>query len=542
MDLSKRLRQLKARANKPTTERVRPRLRKNRRLLMESLDQRRLLAGDVATAELPPTPVAHVLQAPPIFASGIDGIQHDHSGHQHDGHDHGCTCGACMQLLHQGKAGSGEVNFAASSANGKWSQPGGLGSSVTVTYSYAGLLDGGLNGNLTTDQLRASVEEALGLWASYAPLNFVEVEDAGPPIYVNGQDNTTYRSTGTPDIRIGHHDIDGANGTLAYAYFPDVNFWGASGDVHMDSDESWTLGGNSGTDFLEVMTHELGHALGLDHEDNSIAIMNPFHAGVYDGLGTGFLYSHDIDAIRSVYGTGTGSVTPIIYNDPPQVTAIADQNLSFDSTGLTVSVQATDPDNDVLTYTATASQVDPLEQEAYDLKVQYGLRPAQSEFFNARGQGEKYFYGQGSNWFFMLPDGAVHQWNGSIAGSPQIGQLDSTYHDQLSLLTLANEPSQSPVEVNLDWSNNDLTITTTSSTPSFFVVSVVVADQYESTTETFNVQIVDNVPVISDIPDQVVSIQDGFTTVTVDASDPEGETLTLTATASQVNPNVGCSL
>ena len=566
MDLSSRYRSLKARAQKQSGERTRPRLQKNRRLLLESLDQRMLMAADTGMAVSEPDLSSESALIAPhaFFASQEEYEQSDQYGHGHD-HSHdpndenfydhsqddgfdvgqqddhecgpGCTCGRHSPNLQSANTGDsvGEPNFSVNN-NGKWDQPGGLGTSVTITYSYAGLLDGNFGGSLTTDQLRATVEEALGVWSTYSPLNFVEVEDAGPPIFVNGADNTTYRSTGTPDIRIGHHDVDGRNGTLGYAYFPSNNFFGASGDIHLDTQESWTLGNGRGTDLLEVLTHEVGHALGLGHSDGVESILNSFHTGAFSGPGTSFLYQHDIDSIRSVYGSGSGSVTPIIFNDPPVIAAIDDVTVSPSSTEFIVAVNATDPDGDDLTYDVTATQIDPLQQEAYRLDQEYRFRPAASEFFNARGHGEKYFHGNGSQWFFILEEGSVHRWTGSIAGSPQIGQLDSGFHETLSKLTQAQSPEMSPVDISFDWSGTDLAVSIDSDTPESFVVTVVVSDQHESSTETFAVSILDTVPTIEPIADQAGSIAEGSITVGVFADDADGESLQLSATASAVDP------
>lgn len=86
----------------------------------------------------------------------------------------------------------------------KWPQPNGLGTPVVITYSYSNLLDGGLGGKLTESELRAATEEALALWATYAPLEFREVSDTGP-----APSDTSYAANNHPDIRIGHHFIDG---------------------------------------------------------------------------------------------------------------------------------------------------------------------------------------------------------------------------------------------------------------------------------------------------------------------------------------------
>jgi len=187
----------------------------------------------------------------------------------------------------------------------QWPQPHGLGTPVYLTYSYSNLLDGTFL-MVSPEELRAATEEALNLWASYAPLYFIEVPDAGPPV-----SDLDYSGTNVPQIRIGHHDSP----DLAHAFFPSGD--GLSGDVHIATGVPWTIG-DGNWNFLEAITHELGHSLGLAHELNEPAIMNPSYPFYrFSGLGTSFLFPSDIRAIQSVYGAGSGSVQPLDLTPEP---------------------------------------------------------------------------------------------------------------------------------------------------------------------------------------------------------------------------------
>ncbi len=136
-------------------------------------------------------------------------------------------------------------------------------------------------------------------------------------------------STPYPDIamiRLGALAITGSS--KGYAWFPGEptwnNYWALSGDIYLDTDVSWAAPGVAGTggspDILAMATHEIGHALGLEHYNISdpiegISVMNSSPPR-RQGLGTGSLTSDDIAGIQSIYGTGVGSVTPIPVPEP----------------------------------------------------------------------------------------------------------------------------------------------------------------------------------------------------------------------------------
>jgi hypothetical protein len=204
-------------------------------------------------------------------------------------------------------------------AGGQWPQPGGLGTPVILTYSYQNMFDGGLkmpNGEpLPAQLIRRSIEEALGLWASVAPLSFVEVPDDGSDPY--SQD--PFPRFG--QIRFRHTYLNGPDipgqppTTKAQAYFP---FTGGNlaGDVEFDNSDPWQeVGELDKPDILGAAIHEIGHTLGLHHTDIPEANMYWIFTR-HAGPGTGKLHPDDIAGIRSIYGAGTGVVIPMAIPEP----------------------------------------------------------------------------------------------------------------------------------------------------------------------------------------------------------------------------------
>lgn len=91
------------------------------------------------------------------------------------------------------------------------------------------------------------------------------------------------------DIRISGHSIDGNSGTLAYAYFPD------NGDVVIDTNDTYfnTIS-NTSIRLRNILEHEIGHSLGLDHvcPVNSTKLMEPFINTGFRGSQFDDIYSH----------------------------------------------------------------------------------------------------------------------------------------------------------------------------------------------------------------------------------------------------------
>jgi hypothetical protein len=210
----------------------------------------------------------------------------------------------------------------------KWPQPGPcgsncLGSPVTLTYSYENLFDGALkmpNGDpLPANIIRGSIEEALRLWSSVAPLNFVEVPDDGLGYGLSTQNG---------QLRFRHVFINGPDPpppadpiAKAQAYFPPGPDY--SGDVEFDHSDPWQVVGTlSAPDILGASIHEIGHTLGLNHTDVVGANMYwIFHR--FSGLGTGQLFPDDIAGIQAIYGAGSGNVFPLAVPEPAAAFLVA---------------------------------------------------------------------------------------------------------------------------------------------------------------------------------------------------------------------------
>ena len=176
------------------------------------------------------------------------------------------------------------------------------GSPIVITYSYVNMFNGGMlmpdNTPLPNSIIKGSIEEALHLWTTAAPINFVEVPDSSASnlrfrhIYING-----------PDPPPPADPIAKAQATCIG--------YGGSCEVQYDDSDRWQLvGTQSQPDVLGASIHEIGHILGLNHTDLVGANMYwIFHR--FSGLGTGQLFPDDIAGIQAIYGPGVGSLTTL---------------------------------------------------------------------------------------------------------------------------------------------------------------------------------------------------------------------------------------
>ena len=237
--------------------------------------------------------------------------------------------------------------------------------------------------------------------------------------------------------------------------------------------------------------------------------------------------------------SATQSFSLSIANQVPTVSAIDDLAVSPIASGATVTVNANDLDGDSLSYSAVARQLDLGQQAAYDLDQQYGFTAAHTEAFNYRGQNEKYFFGTNRQWFYILPQGEVFRFGGSLAASTSVGQVGESYHADLSSLLNVDEPTQVDPGATLTWDSNELTIEHAGGFEGTFDVVVTVSDGAHHSEVQFSYTVADRAPEIDLISDQTIVSGDDSVTINVNASDADGESVTLAAQAFQFDEIAG---
>lgn len=119
------------------------------------------------------------------------------------------------------------------------------------------------------------IASAFDAWAAAADIKFLAVLDEG----------RAEEHAQAADIRLTAEDM-GNTGVLGHAYYPKF------GDVHFNSLINW-----SQSQFYRTSLHEIGHSIGLAHEETNTAIMAPIDNPRLNGL-----QQDDINGAREIYG------------------------------------------------------------------------------------------------------------------------------------------------------------------------------------------------------------------------------------------------
>ncbi|MCH7988486.1 MAG: hypothetical protein IID46_04955 [Planctomycetes bacterium] len=193
-------------------------------------------------------------------------------------------------------------------------------------------------------------------------------------------------------------------------------------------------------------------------------------------------------SVSDGYATDTQTFSVTVTNNTPILSPIADQTISHTTDTILMALPGSDPDGDLLTYSVQLSG-DAMSQLAYDLDQQYGIRRCQlianNYYQNYRGLNERYLTGSNSQWFYILTDGSLYHWGGSIAASTLMASLDSNYYNDPSMLFDAQDPTS--IDVTATLSGSTLTLNPGAGYTGGFQVTVSVSDGADTASETFAV-------------------------------------------------------
>ncbi|MFT7619182.1 MAG: hypothetical protein ACI97A_002832, partial [Planctomycetota bacterium] len=147
------------------------------------------------------------------------------------------------------------------------------------------------------------IKEEFDRWGALTGVTYVlETNDDGVPI---GSSSGVLGVRG--DIRIGAKFIDGNSNTLAYNYFPN------NGDMVIESfDSFFNDTSNASRKFRNVLTHEMGHGLGMEHvcPADDTKLMEPFITTTFlgpqhDDIQLGQRFYGDINEPNGTFGQAT---------------------------------------------------------------------------------------------------------------------------------------------------------------------------------------------------------------------------------------------
>lgn len=180
-------------------------------------------------------------------------------------HAHCCACTSCAEATLVAAAGAAATEFTFSMDLSK----------TDFDESLFNLAD-----------FKRAVREAFATWSAVANVNFTETNGG------SGRSHVTVLTSDDADAFPGFDGWGERGGTIG------VGGTNSNGKfAWQDAAEMWKpFGEGRGVNYFNVATHEIGHALGLSHNENGLQIMNSTLTGRLEGI-----YDGDIAAIIARY-------------------------------------------------------------------------------------------------------------------------------------------------------------------------------------------------------------------------------------------------
>lgn len=144
-----------------------------------------------------------------------------------------------------------------------------------------------------------AAEFALETWASVAAIDFMPAPAGTAP-------DLTIAIGSLPGSTIGTAETEFVlNGSVGRV---------TSSVITLDADIGWSPFGQSGYNFYNVVLHEAGHSLGLDHPEGAGASTQVMYA-FYQSDQTLSLAAGDIEGIQTIYGPAVEEIIGTLGND-----------------------------------------------------------------------------------------------------------------------------------------------------------------------------------------------------------------------------------
>lgn len=177
---------------------------------------------------------------------------------------------------------------------------GDYGDGVTLTYSFIpdgvnisgqpSILWSALTEEFGSEEAwQAQFDSAFAFWGRLSGNTYIRVADDGANFGFFNPGELGVRG----DVRIGAINYDGPSNVLAYNYYPD------NGDMVLDASEEWGNAQSMFRFFINIVTHEHGHGLGIAHvcPNDGTKLMEPIYSSAHHGP-----QHDDIRAVQRLYG------------------------------------------------------------------------------------------------------------------------------------------------------------------------------------------------------------------------------------------------
>jgi hypothetical protein len=223
-------------------------------------------------------------------------------------------------------------------------------------------------------------------------------------------------------------------------------------------------------------------------------------------------------------------------NQPPDLQPIADRTVPASQATITVPLVATDPNGDPLTYSATVTSL------AYHIDTPQGYNfyaDAGGFYESTFGAGEKWVRSDAiaSGWALILPNGELRAWDGSgMATGSLLGNVGSFYHADPN--RLIDVPTTAYATTSIMGTTLTVTRNPISTISSIRVTATATDPGMLSDSESFNIIVTaaspNQPPNLSPIAGQTIPSSQATVSVPLMATDPDGDPLTLSATATSL--------